>query len=57
MKEEISKIKEKALEEILNTQELKLLNDVKIKYLGKKGELTRNLEKIKIEINELWRSL
>ena len=40
MKEEISKIKEKALEEILNTQELKLLNDVKIKYLGKKGELT-----------------
>ena len=40
MKEQISKIKENALEEILNTQELKTLNDVKVKYLGKKGELT-----------------
>ena len=40
MKEQINKIKENALEEISNTQELKSLNDVKVKYLGKKGELT-----------------
>ena len=40
MKEQIAQIKEKALKEIENTQELKSLNDVRIKYLGKKGELT-----------------
>ena len=40
MKEEIIKIKESALQEISNTQDLKTLNDVKVKYLGKKGELT-----------------
>ena len=40
MKEQINTIKQNALEEILNTQELKTLNDVKVKYLGKKGELT-----------------
>ena len=40
MKEQIAQIKETALKEIENTQELKSLNDVKVKYLGKKGELT-----------------
>ena len=40
MKDQINQIKQKALEEILNTQDLKTLNDVKVKYLGKKGELT-----------------
>ena len=40
MKEQINQIKQHALEEILNTQDLKTLNDVKVKYLGKKGELT-----------------
>ena len=40
MKEQINQIKENALEEILKTEELKTLNDVKVKYLGKKGELT-----------------
>ena len=39
MKEQITKIKENALEEIKNVQESKTLNDVKVKYLGKKGEL------------------
>ena len=40
MKEQINQIKQHALEEILNTQDLKTLIDVKVKYLGKKGELT-----------------
>ena len=50
MKEKISKIKQNALEEISNIQEnlkgaelenaLKTLNEIKVKYLGKKGELT-----------------
>ena len=40
MKEQIKQIKQNALAEISQTQELKTLNDVKVKYLGKKGELT-----------------
>ena len=40
MKEQINQIKQNALAEISQTQELKTLNDVKVKYLGKKGELT-----------------
>ena len=40
MKEQINQIKQNALEEIAKTEELKTLNDVKVKYLGKKGELT-----------------
>ena len=40
MKEQISKIKETSIEEIEQTKDLKTLNDIRIKYLGKKGELT-----------------
>lgn len=40
MKEQISKIKEISIEEIKQTKDLKTLNDIRIKYLGKKGELT-----------------
>ena len=40
MKEQINQIKQNALEEISKTEELKTLIDVKVKYLGKKGELT-----------------
>ena len=40
MKEQIKEIKQKALEEISKAQDLKKLNDLRIKYLGKKGELT-----------------
>ena len=40
MKDEIIQIKEKALEEIQNAKDLKEINDLKVKYLGKKGELT-----------------
>ena len=40
MEENISKIREGALSEIKNSGDTKELNDVRVKYLGKKGELT-----------------
>ncbi len=40
MKEEILKIKENSIEEMKKCNDLKTLNDLKVKYLGKKGELT-----------------
>jgi phenylalanyl-tRNA synthetase alpha chain len=40
MKEEIAKIKESSIQEIGNCKEEKELNELKVKYLGKKGELT-----------------
>lgn len=40
MKEEIAKIKEKSIKEIKQCKEEKELNELKVKYLGKKGELT-----------------
>ena len=40
MKEKIEQIKNMATEEINSVEELKDLNDVRVKYLGKKGELT-----------------
>ena len=40
MKEEIAKIKENSIKEIEQCTEEKSLNDLKVKYLGKKGELT-----------------
>ena len=40
MKEQISKIKEEALRSLNEIKNLQELNDLKVKYLGKKGELT-----------------
>ncbi len=40
MKEEITKIKENSVKEINQCKEERELNDIKVKYLGKKGELT-----------------
>lgn len=40
MKEQIEKIKLSAIEEIKKVTDLKSLSDLKVKYLGKKGELT-----------------
>ncbi len=40
MKEQIEKIQNEALEKICEAKGLKELNDIRIKYLGKKGELT-----------------
>lgn len=46
MKDEIINIKEKSLREIRDTKTQKELNDLKVKYLGKKGELTLVLRKM-----------
>ena len=40
MKDAIKKIKEQSMEEIKNVIDSKQLNDLRVKYLGKKGELT-----------------
>ena len=40
MKEQIAKIKENSKTEITDCTDMKELNDLKVKYLGKKGELT-----------------
>lgn len=40
MKEKIEKIKLQSISEIENSKDLKELNDLRVKYLGKKGELT-----------------
>ncbi len=46
MKEEIAKIKENSLKEISESKDLKTLGDLKVKYLGKKGELTLVLRRM-----------
>lgn len=40
MKEEITKIRENSIREISECKERVVLNELKVKYLGKKGELT-----------------
>lgn len=40
MEENIKNIKESSIKEITESKELKTLNDLRVKYLGKKGELT-----------------
>lgn len=40
MKDQIEKIKQDATKEIKEANNLQALNDVRVKYLGKKGELT-----------------
>ena len=40
MKEEIAKIKQTSTDEIKKVENLKSLNEIRVKYLGKKGELT-----------------
>ena len=40
MKEQIEQIRQNAASEITNVKDAKELNDIRVKYLGKKGELT-----------------
>ena len=47
MKEELEKIEKLALDEVNEANNLKELTDLKVKYLGKKGELTAILRGIK----------
>lgn len=46
MEESIIQIKEKAKEEIAKVEDLKQLDEIRVKYLGKKGELTAVLKGI-----------
>ena len=43
MKEQIEQIRKTSIEEVKNAKDIKSLNDLKVKYLGKKGELTQVL--------------
>ena len=40
MKQALEQIKQAAIEQLENCTDLKALEELKIKYLGKKGELT-----------------
>ncbi len=40
MKEQIESIKEKALQRISEANDMQTLNEVRVEFLGKKGELT-----------------
>ena len=46
-KEQLDKIKEEALQKIAKVNNLDMLNDLKVAYLGKKGELTAVLKGMK----------
>ena len=43
MKEKLEQIKKNAKEKLEKVEDLQILNDIKVKYLGKKGELTEIL--------------
>ena len=47
MKEKIEQIKQKSIEEIKSAKDLKNLDELRVKYLGKKGELTAVLRGMK----------
>ena len=47
MKEQIKQIAEKAEEELKNAKDSKVLNDLRVQFLGKKGELTAVLKGMK----------
>lgn len=47
MKEQLEKIKAEAMQKIEASNALELLNDIRVSYLGKKGELTNLLKSLK----------
>ena len=47
MKEQIESIKQKALEKIAEAKDMQTLNEVRVEFLGKKGELTAVLKGMK----------
>ena len=47
MKEKLAKIKEEALEKIKNASTMEMLNDLRVTYLGKKGQMTEVLKSMK----------
>ena len=60
MKEQISKIKEAAILKIAEAKDLQILNEVRVEFLGKKGELTlvlRNMGALTLEERPIIGSL
>ncbi len=47
MKEQLEKIREEALKQIEASEALEKLNEIRVAYLGKKGELTNLLKGMK----------
>ena len=47
MKEKIAQLRAKSIQEIENAKELKEIEDLRVKILGKKGELTEILKDMK----------
>ncbi len=47
MKEKLAELKEKALAQITASESLDKLNDIRVAFLGKKGELTDMLKSLK----------
>ena len=47
MKEKLQKIREEAMRQLEDAKELNALNDVRVAFLGKKGELTAVLKGMK----------
>ena len=47
MKEKLAKIMDEALEQIEESGQLDRLNDIRVAFLGKKGELTSVLKSMK----------
>ena len=47
MKETLQKIREEAMKQIQDSEALERLNEIRINYLGKKGELTTVLKSMK----------
>ena len=47
MREQLEKIREEALKQIAASDALEKLNDIRVAYLGKKGELTSLLKSMK----------
>ena len=47
MRDQLEKIKQEALKQIEASDALEKLNDIKVAYLGKKGELTNVLKSMK----------
>ena len=56
MKEKLQKIREEAIHQIESSGELGKLNDVRVAFLGKKGELTAVLKGMKFKICHGYRN-
>ena len=56
MREQLEKIREEALNQIEASEALEKLNEIRVAYLGKKGELTNLLKGMKNVAPEIGRA-